>query len=152
MARATGRLTALKVEKAKKPGMYPDGGGLYLRVTRHGARNWVFRYMLDRRPHWMGLGPLSLYGLHEARTKAFDARRKRFLGKPTARCDEETQRALCGIGRNLIERPSRLLVKDLDGERVPEDGTAFAFLMDRAVGRCSSRRPAGLPGAHGDTS
>ena len=29
-----GRLTALKVEKAKEPGMYADGGGLYLRVTR----------------------------------------------------------------------------------------------------------------------
>src|SRR5262245_31879413 len=33
MARAIGRLTVLKVEKAKKPGMYADGGGLYLRVT-----------------------------------------------------------------------------------------------------------------------
>ena len=33
MVRSIGRLTALKVEKAKKPGMYADGGGLYLRVT-----------------------------------------------------------------------------------------------------------------------
>ena len=54
MARAIGRLTALKVEKAKKPGMYADGGGLYLRVTPEGASNWVLRYMLDRRPRWMG--------------------------------------------------------------------------------------------------
>jgi hypothetical protein len=29
MARTFGRLTALKVEKAKRPGMYADGGGLY---------------------------------------------------------------------------------------------------------------------------
>ena len=36
MARAIGRLTALKVEKAKEPGMYADGGGLYLRVTPEG--------------------------------------------------------------------------------------------------------------------
>jgi hypothetical protein len=56
MARAIGRLTALKVEKAKEPGMYADGGGLYLRVTPEGARNWVLRFMLDRRPRWMGLG------------------------------------------------------------------------------------------------
>jgi hypothetical protein len=35
MARHTiGRLTALKVEKAKQPGMYPDGGGLCARHTR----------------------------------------------------------------------------------------------------------------------
>ena len=80
MTRAMGRLTALKVEKAKKPGLYADGGGLYLRVTPEGARNWVLRYMLDRRARWMGLGPLSLYGLADAREKALDARRKRHEG------------------------------------------------------------------------
>jgi integrase len=79
------RLTALKVEKLKseespKPGMHADGGGLYLRVTPEGARNWVLRYMIDRRPRWMGLGPLSLYGLADARAKALDARRKRHEG------------------------------------------------------------------------
>jgi integrase len=80
MVRASGRLTALKVEKAKKPGMYADGGGLYLRVTREGARNWVLRFMLDRKPRWMGLGPLALYGLAEARARALDARRQRYEG------------------------------------------------------------------------
>jgi integrase len=86
MARQIERLTALQVEKAKKeadylsPGMYADGAGLYLRVTPEGARNWVLRYMLNRRPRWMGLGPLSLYGLAEARVRALDARRKRHDG------------------------------------------------------------------------
>jgi integrase len=80
MARAIGKLTALRVEKAKKPGMYGDGGGLYLRVTPEGTKNWVLRYMLDRRPRWMGLGPVSLYGLQEARAKALEARRQRHEG------------------------------------------------------------------------
>ena len=80
MARATGRLTALKVQKAREPGMYADGAGLYLRVTPQGTKNWVLRYMLDRRPRWMGLGPLALYGLAEARARAMDARRKRHEG------------------------------------------------------------------------
>jgi len=85
MAREIERLTALKVEKIKidespKPGMYADGGGLYLRVTPEGARNWVLRFMLNRHPRWMGLGPLALYGLQEARAKALDARRKRYEG------------------------------------------------------------------------
>jgi integrase len=80
MARAIGRLTALKVEKAKEPGMYADGGGLYLRVTDTGAKNWVLRFMLDRRPRWMGLGPLALYGLQDARNRSLDARRKRHEG------------------------------------------------------------------------
>jgi integrase len=96
MARAIGRLTALKVEKAKKPGMYADGGGLYLRVTPGGARNWVFRYMLDRKPHWMGLGPLALYSLADTRAKALDARRKRHEGIDPieARRAERTQQRL----------------------------------------------------------
>ena len=38
MARTTGRLTALKVEKTKEAGMYADGGGLYLRVTGKAPR------------------------------------------------------------------------------------------------------------------
>ena len=54
MARTIGQLTALKVDKAKRPGMYADGGGLYLRVTHSGTKNWVFRFMLNGRPRWMG--------------------------------------------------------------------------------------------------
>jgi integrase len=85
MARAIERLTAQRVERIKsaeqpKPGMHADGDGLYLRVTPEGARNWVLRYMLNRKPRWMGLGPLRLYGLAEARTRALDARRKRHDG------------------------------------------------------------------------
>jgi len=80
MVRMIGRLTALKVDKAKKPGMYADGGGLYLRVTNEGTKNWVFRFMLNGRPRWMGIGPLALYGLQEARGKALDARRLRHTG------------------------------------------------------------------------
>jgi integrase len=74
-----GRLTALKVEKAKQAGMYADGDGLYLQVTEGGA-SWIYRYMLAGRPREMGLGPLALFGLQEARAKALDARRLRHEG------------------------------------------------------------------------
>jgi integrase len=80
MAREIGRLTALKADKVREPGMYADGGGLYLRVTTDGTKNWVLRYMLNGRPRWMGLGPLALFGLQEARGKALDARRLRHEG------------------------------------------------------------------------
>src|SRR6266851_5078243 len=80
MARVIGKLNALKVDRAKQPGMYGDGGGLYLRVTEDGAKNWVFRFMLRGRPRWMGLGPLALYSLQEARGKALEARRLRHEG------------------------------------------------------------------------
>jgi integrase len=74
MAGTTGRLTALKVSKVKRPGMYADGGGLYLQVTDGGA-SWIYRYMLAGRAREMGLGALALFGLSEARAKALDARR-----------------------------------------------------------------------------
>jgi integrase len=60
--------------------MYPDGAGLYLRVTEAGTKSWVLRYMLNSRPRWMGLGPLALFSLQEARAKALDARRRRHEG------------------------------------------------------------------------
>jgi integrase len=79
MARTTGRLTALKVEKAKQSGMYADGGGLYLQISEGGA-SWIYRYMLGGRAREMGLGPLALFGLSDARAKALDARRLRHEG------------------------------------------------------------------------
>lgn len=74
------KLTAVKVERIKEPGMYADGGGLYLRVTAEGTKNWVYRFMLNGRARWMGLGPVALFGLQEARGKALDARRLRHEG------------------------------------------------------------------------
>ena len=53
--------------------MSADGGGLYLQVTPGGA-SWVWRYMLKGSAREMGLGPLALYGLKEARAKAHEAR------------------------------------------------------------------------------
>lgn len=74
MAHLVGRLTALKVAKVKKPGMYADGAGLYLQVSGDGestlAKSWIFRFTLRGRSREMGLGSLSLFGLAEARSKA----------------------------------------------------------------------------------
>ena len=80
MARIIGKLSALKVDKAKQPGMYGDGGGLYLRVTGDGAKNWVFRFMLNGRPRWMGMGPSHTVNLAEARRRAGDHRLRRHDG------------------------------------------------------------------------
>jgi integrase len=77
------RLTALKIEKAKTPGMYCDGGGLYLQVTRGGDgvnKSWIFKYATPtstpgkRRTREAGLGSLHTISLAEAREKARQAR------------------------------------------------------------------------------
>jgi integrase len=80
MAQTIGKLTALRVDKASRPGMYGDGGGLYLRVTDDGAKNWVFRFMLNSRARWMGMGPLHTVSLAEARKRAGEHRLRRHDG------------------------------------------------------------------------
>jgi integrase len=80
MARVIGKLTALKVDKSTRPGMYGDGGGLYLRVTDDGAKNWVFRFMLNGRARSMGMGPLHTVNLAEARKRAGEHRLRRHDG------------------------------------------------------------------------
>src|SRR6516165_10551545 len=60
--------------------MYGDGGGLYLRVTDDGAKNWVFRFMLNGRARWMGMGALHTVNLTEARKRAGEHRLNRHDG------------------------------------------------------------------------
>ena len=74
MAKKIERLSALAVARAIKPGLYPDGAGLYLRVGRGGSKGWVLRFMLRGDAREMGLGGLSKVSLAEARKKAADAR------------------------------------------------------------------------------
>jgi hypothetical protein len=80
MARKIERLSALAVSRAKAPGYYPDGGGLYLHITATGAKSWVYRFMLNGKAREMGLGPLHVVNLSEARGKAADCRRLRLEG------------------------------------------------------------------------
>jgi integrase len=80
MARITHRLTAITVANVKGKGLYPDGGGLYLRVTNTGTKSWVFRFMRDGHTHDMGLGPLPEVSLARARELAGEARQCRSQG------------------------------------------------------------------------
>jgi integrase len=72
MASTVNRLTAIKVQKLKEPGMHPDGAGLYLQVTGPAAKSWVLRYSVGGKAREMGLGTLRKVSLAEARRKAAD--------------------------------------------------------------------------------
>lgn len=80
MARQLNRLSALQVSKLTKPGLYGDGGGLTLQITKSGAKSWLFRYMIEGKPHGMGLGPTHTVTLAQARTKALEARQQIIAG------------------------------------------------------------------------
>jgi integrase len=70
MARATSKLSAKFTEKKDlKPGLYGDGGGLYLQVSDFKTKAWVFRFMMAGRARKMGLGDFELVSLKDARKK-----------------------------------------------------------------------------------
>lgn len=81
MPKSTHRLTAIKALNLKTVGMHPDGAGLYLKVDKGGSRSWVFRYMFDRRPRYLGLGSTTSVSLATARTLAAEARQQLQLGR-----------------------------------------------------------------------
>jgi integrase len=80
MPRTLNRLTAMKVAKAKKPGLLSDGGGLYLRIAPGGSKQFIFRYAVNGRLRDMGIGPVHTVSLAMAREKALEARRLRLEG------------------------------------------------------------------------
>jgi integrase len=67
-------LTATQVSAAKSPGMFADGGGLYLQTSASGAKSWIYRYKLGGRRRDMGLGSAWTISLAKAREKARAAR------------------------------------------------------------------------------
>ena len=63
-----------------KPGKHFDADGLYLLVKSKKNAHWAFRYQLDGRERWMGLGSAKLFSLAEARDRA-QAAKKRLADK-----------------------------------------------------------------------
>ena len=80
MRRTLHRLNALAVSRLTEPGMYPDGGGLYLAISKTGVRSWIFRYRAASGERAHGLGPLHTVSLKQARDKALACRQQRLDG------------------------------------------------------------------------
>ncbi len=74
------KLNNFAMRKLTKPGRYGDGGGLWLQVRDLEHRSWLFRYKLAGRARQMGLGPVELVSLAEARDAALEARKLVFKG------------------------------------------------------------------------
>lgn len=74
-------LTPKAVAKASDRGLYADGGGLYLQVSKWGTKSWIFRYMRAEKSRDMGLGPLHTISLADARDLARTCRKLLLEGK-----------------------------------------------------------------------
>jgi integrase len=69
MARGINRLSARAVETTKNSGLLADGGGLYLQVSKSGAKSWLYKFMLNGHSREMGLGSLKAISLADARER-----------------------------------------------------------------------------------
>src|ERR1700730_11309923 len=79
-SRVIGKLTTIRVQQVKRRGLYGDGGGLFLQVSKGGTKSWVFRFKEAGRLHVMGLGPIHTISLAEARDRARECRKLRLDG------------------------------------------------------------------------
>jgi integrase len=68
------RLTPEFIISVDKPGMYPDGLGLYLQVSVWNTKSWLFRYQRYNKLRSLGLGATHTINLLEARKRAKQAR------------------------------------------------------------------------------
>src|SRR5262245_16134759 len=87
--------TARAVQTMKEPGRHGDAGckGLWLQITPAGGKSWLLRYMLNGRARAMGLGPLELVSLADARERARAGRRLLLDGKDPIDARKEGQLA-----------------------------------------------------------
>jgi integrase len=123
---AGGKLTALAVAKEKSPGMYGDGGGLYLQVTGEGkkriAKSWIFRYRLKGHTsaagkplaREMGLGSFDTWTLAEARERARQQRQllDQGLDPIEARNSQEAAAALAKARLVSFQQCARDYIRD----------------------------------------
>lgn len=79
--RPLNRLTDRTVQTLAKPGRHADGAGLYLHVDPSGAKRWVFVFQWRGKRKEMGLGPLEMIRLRDARAAKDEARKLVFAGK-----------------------------------------------------------------------
>ena len=69
-----GKLNMAKIKSAVLPGLYGDGGTLYLAVAPGGSKSWIQRVVIDGTRREIGLGGWPVVSLAKARKRAFENR------------------------------------------------------------------------------
>jgi len=116
------RLTAVKVDTVKKPGLYADGGGLWLRVKEGSggpAKSWLFRYAVNGKDRWCGLGATHTVTLAEAREFARQARHLRLNGEDPIENKRATK------SRRAIEAAKSITFKECADEYLRQNASTW---------------------------
>ena len=135
-----GKLNSLTVKRLSKPGAYPDGGNLYLRITPSGGKSWCFRYK-RRNPvtgadvtHWVGLGSEELLSLAEARARTLEYR-KLVRNGGDALAAERARRAGHAGGRPFAEVMALYIEAHRAGWRNPKHAAQWRATLEQHAGR-----------------
>ena len=106
MAAGKHRLTAIKVEKAKKCGYLSDGEGLYLKVRKGGSKTWAYIWTAKGKRTEMSLGSVSgaqKLSLEQARRKADKVREQIGDGlDPVAERNKEAPKSFLEVAEKLL--------------------------------------------------
>jgi integrase len=138
--RAAG-LTARGVVGLTTPGLFADGGGLYLQISPAGTKSWVFRFSLAGRRRDMGLGPVADVTLAQARELAATARKLVREGQDPI--EARRQRATDEAGRaiTLREAASTMIRMRQDGWRNAKHAAQWTASLERYVFPLIGDRP-----------
>ena len=90
----TGKLKPIEVARQVAPGKYPDGDGLYLIVAGPTSRNWSYRYWVNGKERWHGLGSVNEVSLKDARIKRDAARQEVHAGVDVCRPSDRLEKRL----------------------------------------------------------
>lgn len=110
---ALNKLSVVEI-KAKGPGKYSDGGGLWLHKREDGGAQWFLRFTVAGRRREMGLGALDEVSLKEARQSA------------------DRWRAMVRDGKDPIKERERLRREAARPENTLENIAADAFESRKA--------------------
>jgi integrase len=123
------KLSAIAVAKLTKPGRYAVGDGAYLQIAAGGTKAWIFRYQRDGKARHMGLGPVSLISLAEAREKARNARRALLEGNDPLELKRQTR------ARQRLEVAKGMSFKDCAERMISSHEAAWKNPKHRAQWR-----------------
>jgi integrase len=131
-----GKLSGLKVERARGPAVLRDGGGLLLRVEASGSKRWVYRFDLDGRRREMGLGSYPDIGLAEARQRAAACRIQKADGIDpieARRVRRQVLRLHAAHGHTFKEAAEEFLSRKEDAWRNPKHRAQWRSTLETYV-------------------
>jgi integrase len=94
---AGNKLTA-RAAATTKPGRYGDGDGLWLVVSKTGARKWAYRFSWSGKVTEMGLGSADVVSLAQARSLRDEARKMLASGRNPIEARREAGRVIPTFG------------------------------------------------------